>query len=105
VRVLRETAVDTSPRFLSRNVTSLSFVALEKSIGPARDVSDAGVNKIECWYRKSKGMELTGDFTLKMNILEGTSKTLHQSPYPPSVIFEIPRTVESPKVTTVRQVQ
>lgn len=97
-------AIDTSARFLSRKDTSLSFVALEKSIKSAGyKPSTAEANHIECWfYDRSRRGKLTVGPTSEMNTLKGINTSVHQSPYLPKVIVKVPYAVEFPKADAVR---
>jgi hypothetical protein len=83
---------------LNQNATSLSFVALDKSIKASDEYSSTTSSKALVLSRKRKKQTVAIDF----NVFKGIRTPLHQSHCPLIVFLETPGEHEFPKVDAVR---
>jgi hypothetical protein len=81
----------------NQNATSLSFVALDKSIKAAEEWSTANASQTLAPSQKRKKRTFAMDF----KVLKGMRTPLHQSRYPLMLFLETPGAQEFPKVDTV----
>ena len=106
VRVLRAIAIHTTSIWVRLNSTSLSLVALEKSIEPARGSASAGVNVNRLLVaRETEWVEPTKVLALNFDALKSIRKLFHHSHGAQEVFREAQRAIELPKTSTVWQFQ